>query len=580
MQIYSVTQLLAEARFSAPDLHVLNPNHENYSALLLQPEGDIEADTNGVRNADRNLSHQQHAAFLIDAAQREIGLAVTPEYSTPWNTVEEALQNGTVPVQGALWVIGCESITLEELDGFKERVSDIATVLYENLTPEPGRFLDPVLYIFQALPTTGDATLRLLIVAQFKTSPMGDDNHFEISGLQTGTRIYCFGDRATQLRLATLICSDALVFKDDDAQGLYDRTLIIHIQLNPKPRQSQFRQYRSKLMQFDGDQTEVICLNWAKDVHAKCGNDRKCWNNISGTAWYLRPNKFDSRDATLTANHRNGLYYTWLTDLRCHALFFNYAPAVFLVRATKVAHIGVQASLSRRRGPQLSAARRWDAATLRWVDAGTVDDGFSSIVHEGGDAKNDLVTLASENPFAAERALALAAGKISKYEWYSLKELDSCTISSSEIVNRVTACQDTDIDAMRFRTRRLKTAHRIVSILKKMPPPALDDLKGGFAFAWSDHSPHTNIVAANGKLGTAIYLGDDHTMDSVGEIAAKAADYIGQWETEADAIVTGKQRLSVWFRNRQGQDVLFEPDRYVGYDRTHTESPFDIVKEE
>ena len=54
MQIYPITQLLTDAGFTAPDLRVLNPNHENYTALLLQPEGDIEADANGVRNADKN----------------------------------------------------------------------------------------------------------------------------------------------------------------------------------------------------------------------------------------------------------------------------------------------------------------------------------------------------------------------------------------------------------------------------------------------------------------------------------------------------------------------------------------------
>jgi len=580
MQIYSLTTFLAEAGFSAPDLRVLNPNHENYSALLFQPQGDIEADTNGVRNTDHDLAHKQHSAFLNDAAKEHIEVAITPEYSTPWSVVEQALQSGTVPAQGVLWVIGCESIILEELNGFKDRVSDIATVLYENLAPEPGRFLDPVLYIFHARPTVSGAPPRLLIVVQFKTSPMADEDHFENNGLQKGTRIYYFGDGISQLRLATLICSDALVFMDEHARDIYDRTLVIHIQLNSKPRQAQFRQYRSRLMQFGGDQTELICLNWAKDVHMKCDNNRKCWHNISGTAWYLRPNRFDSRDHTLTANHKKGMYYTWLNDLRCHALFFNYAPSVFLVTASKVAHIAVQATLSRRSGPQLSSTRRWDGAALQWVDIGTLDDGFSSVVHESGAAKDDLVALAADNPFAAERVLALAAGKISKYKWYALNELDSCTITLSEVVNRVTACQDTDADASLFRTRRLRTAHRIVSLLRAARPPALDDLKEGFTFVWSDKSPHTNIVSAGNKRATAIYLGDDHTLDSVREIAAKAADHIGQWEKDEDAIVTGKQRLIVWYRNEQGQDIPFDPNRYVGYDQTHTDSPFDIGREE
>lgn len=580
MRIYPITTLLAAAGFSAPPLRVLTPNHENYSALLLQPEGDIEADANGVRNADHTLAHNQHAAFLKQATNEQVELAITPEYSTPWSTIEESLRNGTIPTQGSLWVIGCESITLEELTAFKGLVSGTATVLYEHLAAQPGRFLDPVVYLFHAQPCQGDSTPQLLLVVQFKTSPMADENHFENNRLQRGTRIYCFGDDARQLRLATLICSDALVFMDQHATDIYNRALIIHIQLNPKPRHPHFRDYRSKLMRIGGDQTEVICLNWAKDVHLKCGDNRTCWHNISGTAWYLRPNKFDTRDVTLTTNHKSGLYYTWLTDLHCHALFFNYSPAVFLVIASKVAHIGVPAVLSRRSGPLLSAVRRWDSATHQWADDGTSDDGFSSIVHESGDARNTLMALAESNPFAAERALALAAGKVSKYEWYLLNEIDSCTITLSEVVNRVTACQDSDLDASEFRTRRLQTARRVADLLKTAARPALDDLKNGFNFDWTPVSPHTNIVSANNKRATAIYLGIGHSNEAVQSIAAKAADNIGQWEKAPDAIVDGKQRLCVWYSDADGQDVLFDPDRYVGYDQTHTESPFDIGREE
>ena len=54
---------------------------------------------------------------------------------------------------------------------------------------------------------------------------------------------------------------------DNHAKELYDRTLMIHIQLNPKPRQEQYRQYRTRLMHYGGDETELICLNWAKDWH-------------------------------------------------------------------------------------------------------------------------------------------------------------------------------------------------------------------------------------------------------------------------------------------------------------------------
>jgi hypothetical protein len=88
--------------------------------------------------------------------------------------------------------------------------------------------------------------------------------------MQRGTCIYQFGGIGQRLKLVSLICSDAFAFRDDDAEAIYDRALVIHIQLNPNPREKRFRRYRESLFAFQGDQTEIICLNWAKNVHHWC----------------------------------------------------------------------------------------------------------------------------------------------------------------------------------------------------------------------------------------------------------------------------------------------------------------------
>lgn len=580
MQIYPISQLLSDAGFAAPDLRVLNPNHENYTALLLQPEGEIEADNNGVRNADQDLVCRQYAGFLAQAVSEQSALAITPEYSMPWRVVEESLRAGTTPAEGALWVLGCESITIEQLNGFRDSVRDIATVLYEPLAPQPNRFLDPVLYVFASRPSHGSDNLHLVIIVQFKTSPMGDPGHFEINGLQVGSRVYCFGNGTTQLRLATLICSDAFAFLDSHANQLYHRTLLIHIQLNKSPRHAQYRRYRQKLLDFDGDETEVLCLNWAKEVHECYAGQRTCWNHLPCSAWYLRPDKFADDDVTITTNHNNGLYYTWLNDSRCRALFFTYIPAIFAITASKVAHHGVAAAMSRRRGPILDSTRVWDNASSQWVVSNAVSDGFAAIVAESGSAAADLQTLASASPLRAERTLALSAGQIMHSDWYTLKKLDSCLIDTTEVMRRITACQDSDEGARQFRTKRLRTAHRVASMLTTRLPAALSDLHAGFRFDWSPQSPHTNIVSAAGRRATAIYLGDEHSMVSVDEIYTRAVDHIGQAEKSADAINDGRQRLAVWYRDKHGDDVQYQPHRYVEYDDSRTDSAVDIGREE
>ncbi len=525
MQIYSVDQLLREEGFAAPPmLRALNPNRDNYSVLLFQPRADVEADSLGVRHADAKFADMQFRSFLELAVDDRADLAITPEYSMPWTTLEAAVLTGTAPASGSLWILGCESTTLDELATFKERVKNAASVIHEPLTPLPNRFVNPVVYRFATTPNGSSSVGNLVIVVQFKTSPMGDKEDYEKNHLQTGDRIYYFGNGTNQIRLATLICSDAFDITDQFATDLYLRTLLIHIQLNKSPRQTQFRQYRDKFFQYHGDETEILCLNWAKGVNILCNGHRVPWIEVSGSGWYSRPDKFDSDDANIKQNHEKGLYYTWWQDSKCHAQFFSYCPAVYSITASKVAYHAAMASQARRTGPVLTFTRTWDSDASQWINCETVDDGFSSIVSACGDASGDITSLAASNPLYAERALALSAGAIPTNDWHSVQNLDSCFLDRTEVVRRVTACQDAHQDAKQFRTLRLRTAHRLLAALEGQLPVALADLSGGFKFDWSPLSPHTNIVsssaAVDGRRATVIYLGDQHSEESAKAIIA------------------------------------------------------------
>ena len=583
MQIFPVRDILAPAGLQDPDLLVLAPTVENYSAMLFQPYGDIEISSNGVRHADRDFANQQFGAFLEDALSRNANLAVTPEYSMPWDTLENKISEGVTPDFGNIWVIGCESITVAELQAFRDRVSPYAELLCEDMEDHPATFLNPVAYIFRT-GRTGEENKKhphsqLVILLQFKTCPMGDSDHFEINGLQTGSYVYCFGNGTTTLRMATLICSDAFEFLDAHAREIYDRTLLLHIQLNPKPRQGQFRQYRDRLMRFGGGQTELICLNWARDVQQRRGDSRTCWRNIAGSGWYLNPDNFDDRDETLTESHKRGLYYTWLESLRCHALFLNYAPAVYRFTATKVAHIGVTASLSRRRGPQLSETRIWNSAKSAWIACSSLDDGFTAAVRHCGGASSDVASMATSNPFSVERVLALTAGSIEAgIDWHLLQRLDSCSIDATEVVRRMTVCQDPD--AVRFRRERFHRCGRLHSLLLSALPPAISDLKDGFRLDWSSESPHQNVISKDGRRATVIYLSDTCDAIQANAISKTVEDYLGRFFSEPDQIVEARQRLHVWYRNTEGDDVTVNSHAHLDYDDTRTASPFDIARTE
>jgi hypothetical protein len=582
MDIMHIAEILAAAGLGAPSINALIPDENNYEVLLIQPQGEIEASTAGVRNRNHNLAHKQFGQFLALAQEARADLVITPEYSMPWVTLVSAIKEGTVPERGKLWVLGCESIKYSELETLKLDLASTATVLYEKLSPGPGRFMDPLAYVFLAPLIDGTGATRPVVLVQFKTHPMGDESHFEINSLQRGTRIYKFGG-AEILTLISLICSDSFAFKDSHADAIYHRALVLHLQLNPKPRQTQFRQYRDRLFKFAGDETELICVNWASDVHEWCGKEVRKWNNLACSAWYLRPSQFDARDETLFANHQRGLYYTWLDSLRSHALFFNYEPAVYLITATKVAHIGVVASVSRRRGPQLTRAYVWNEETAAWSERVTADDGFSRIVKESGDAKDELKRLAADNPVKVERILALCAGKIGhKADWFNVRTLDSYVIDLTEVVLRLTFCQDTDERARAFRVARLKRCGSLWKILKtdNLLPAALADFKQGFRFEWSQDFPHQNAISNDKRRATVIYMGEESDTAQVEAVAKRAAEFIHRGYPDPNESHNARQRLAVWRRDDEGTLVLYDPYRHVRYDKPGDTSEFNIGREE
>jgi hypothetical protein len=80
MLITPVADALTADGLAAPTLNVLTPDVNNYSVLLLQPHGQIEASAAGVRNRDRALAQDQFGQFLTRAHELQVDLGITPEY--------------------------------------------------------------------------------------------------------------------------------------------------------------------------------------------------------------------------------------------------------------------------------------------------------------------------------------------------------------------------------------------------------------------------------------------------------------------------------------------------------------------
>jgi len=573
----SVTQVLANNGLNAPTLNVLVADANNYSVLLLQPKGQIEATQTGIRNRDRALASAQFGEFLAEASASGADLVATPEYSTPWDALRGALNgaNGG-PAQGKLWALGCESIKYRELLVIRQQLAEIATVIFEEMNPDDNRFVDPLAYVFRTTKRDSDAQPQLVIVVQFKTQPMSDPHDLERDSLQVGTRVYQFGTYSAGISLVTFICSDLLAFTDQDARNVYDRSLILHIQLNNKRQHTSLLGFRERLLRLVGDQTEILTLNWARGTRIFHDGDEGPWREFAGSAWYLKTNQIDLDDTTVAANHRKGFYYTRLESHKAHVSFFNFRPAVFSLTASKVVRLGVAGPIGGRRGPQLNMAKSWDDVSQHWANSVPSNDGFADLCHECGGAAAQVKSTYDRCPLACERLLSLCAGNDdSSLDWYLPDKLDSFALDEREPILRITFCQDNHGEAIQFRVRRLRRCAALWTILQTAAclPQTLRNDMNGFVLEWTLMAPHQNLRCQSGERATVMYLGED-SDDSTIQRTYKAARERIHRSLDEEAGDRAKQRVVLWFRDSNG-NVQRRWD-LPAIDRQRGESEYDI----
>lgn len=577
MNIVSATQILADHGLDAPRLNVLFADANNYSVLLLQPKGQIEATQAGIRNCDRTLASAQFGEFLAEATASQPDLVVTPEYSTPWDVLRAVIDGANSgPAQGKLWALGCESIKYRELLRIREELTELATVIFEEMNPDDSRFVDPLAYVFHTTKSQSDGQLKLVILIQFKTQAMVDPHDFERNSLQVGTWVYQFGTYGAEISLVTFICSDLLMFTDPDAGKVYDRSLILHIQLNNDRQHTSLLGFRERLLRLSGDQTELLTLNWAQGTRIYRDGNEGPWNKFAGSAWYLKNAQIDLDDATIATNHRNGFYYTRLESRKSHVSFFNFGPAVFSLTASKVVRLGVAGPLGGRRGPQMIMAMSWDDVSQRWVDSVPSNDGFADLCHECGGAAAQVKSTYDLCPLACERLLALCAGYAdSSLDWFHPGKLDSFVLDQREPILRITFCQDCLDEAVQFRVRRLRRCAALWRILQTpdyLPHTLRDDLNG-FVLEWIPLAPHQNLRCQSGERATVMYLGEDSDETTIQRTYKAARERLHR-SLDEEAGDRAKQRVVLWYRD--AQDNIQRRWDPPAIDRLRGESEFDI----
>lgn len=534
MKVREVRELLAPLALEPPDLEMLRPTEASYTCLLLQPSGPIFADANRIGGHDPNLNQRKTLAFARLANERGAHLAVSPEYFTPWAAVRSLIEQGVVPPPGTLWVLGCESIHQDELDEFKVNVADSCEVVYEpcDVLAADRPLLDPVVLLFATKRVDGAS--RLVALVQFKTHPSRDDLSFEEGILKRGTRIYKFLGACGTLSAVVLICSDAFALTDASVVGLVDRSTLIHIQLNPDPRNGVYRHYRKAAFALNprASDCHILCLNWARTVvqHDGDGNTAT-WPAVGCSAWYCPDDACSQHDDIVLPNHRHGLYYTHMAERR-HAILFDYDEAAFECRVPKV-FTRVQAVLVNKNGPNAVARYEWNNDPGVWaVQSDSRKAGFDLLLESQDEAAAALAHVDIENPLNVERLLALSAGTIviGKGDWYGLKNIDSFGIDADEIVRRVTVVQDPNIVAEDFRHARLDVVANIRHELDIRPnwPPQIAGTDQNAQIAWATDTGNFNVRCADGRRALICYLGDAPNPRKLENIPSKLIDLLRQ----------------------------------------------------
>lgn len=399
---------------------ILKPDHNLVKIMALQCSGTI--DTVGhVINGDAEISAAKHQNFLSLALEKEASLVITPEYSCPWAVIETFITDQRVSLKpGALWALGCESITPSELNDIKTRTENRVLWIYEELRANTDQiFVSPVVYLFRLQDTAHDQSLCAIV--QFKTHQMGGTT-FERDKLIVGNVRYVIHNPTMpeSIRLMTIICSDAIVFNPADLTAPYPY-LLIHIQLNNNPYHNRICNYRTSLFHSGrGHDVEIISLNWAQGFQFMGGGPSI---DYGGSAYFMHPHKSEKepqqQDAMIDANHKKGIYLRFSENSRHAAYLFSPKELVFEFNTTKVSQYLADAVNQFRSGVAGVSTFIWDRERGAWRVVDEIDDGVRSTFESNGGATN-------LKPTVREKFLTLCSGEVSPelVKWHIPADLD------------------------------------------------------------------------------------------------------------------------------------------------------------
>ncbi|WLI13448.1 MULTISPECIES: hypothetical protein [Pseudomonas] len=557
ISIRDVEGVLQARLLRNPSLDALNPNDQSYRALLLQPSGPILADNTRIGPLDLAFADKQATNFLELASEKGHHLVVTPEYYLPIETLVKCVQGPTFPAVGALWVLGCESMTPAQLERFETDCNGYCDVIFEKDTSAAiqGIYYDPVAFCF--VTKDADGKDRRVVLLQFKTISSRDLHFFENKNLRCGTVIYQFKGVDEELSLATIICSDSFKVSPDETlrRKLSRNATLLHIQLNPKPKHTGYMRYRVDTFNKSKDlnNCDIVCLNWAENMVQvdEPGGNSEAWKNESGSAWYISEHRCSSNDDEVEKNEQCGLYFSRHVNQR-HVLHFHFGAAAFELTVAKIVQLGHRVH-DNHLGPKMDVRYTWHDDHQAWMpNAENPDPGLSNLFALSLDVTSAFSSLKTVNSrLQVERAIALSCGLSKcKETWFKAGELDACKLGEDEVVRRVTLALDRDVAARNARENSIKKVAALNKILAtKKLPRQIHDLGGGEArIMWRPDSPHVNVFKDGKQPALVAYLGMDPSSEMIKNVSDAAFELLRRENND-----NHKHRIAVCYHTIDGQ---------------------------
>jgi hypothetical protein len=506
------------------NLEVLRPNTHPYNVLLFQNKGvfDVgddffgnEGDESAKFNSFFNLARDENAELIV-----------TPEYSCPWESICNILDDSVnFPALNKLWVLGCESITPDAFFAFRDKYNNqnnIEIHFDEIDFNAGGVLLDPCCYIFKALSPEG--VEKLIVLIQFKIQHMGVwGGDAEQVKYIPGRTVYILKNNPDSISLFTIICSDAISFNGDDITnqhpGLWENLpyLIISIQMNSNPSHESFKSFRRAILASSNN--EIITLNWSSESTATF--NQNFFNRYSKSNISIKTNEIDYNNppeqAVLRSNHHKGMYYTLMKPNR-HCFFLNPGVEIISYQINKVFAGNVNPVLVRRSGPTINEIYEWANQNNEFIPIPLIGDGYVDFISSLNINCNNLNLSDSDLCFIdKERLINLSLGEFNEKNggenWHHIDRLHSFLMDDSESINRYTVTFDDSANV--FRQTQLHKFEELNEIILKNEinfPDILSSFKNNCEDIMFYNNGHFiykyNLVTSdNQNKATVVYLG-------------------------------------------------------------------------